>query len=207
MFVLRGQLNNCNNCYKTYKRLFKHSNGQDLLKRKVCHLFCTLSSRRAPCTSKSLLFFFLFFLAQREWGNRPTCQRFPDGSCGNPGRQTPHAALRLPPMCVRYDDVPGERIQIFIYNTDNVYNMHKVEKHKIVYSPSSAPIYSIQFPCTALHRRQQFWIRFRCSKSDLEPMLCRCCPSRPQRWPLHPLPGTAWHHKGPETPPYSRNES
>ena len=143
----------------------------------------------------------------REWGNSPTCQRFPDGFCGNPGRQTPHAALRLPPMCARYDDVPGERIQNYIYNADNAYNMHRVDKHKIVYSPSSAPIYSIQFPCKALHRRQQFWIRFRCSKSDQEPTLCRCCPSRPQRWPLHPLPGTAWHHKGAETPPYSRNES
>ncbi len=37
--------------------------------------------------------------------------------------------------------------------------------------------------------------------------LCHCCPSRPQQWPLHPLPGTAWLHKGAETPPYSRNES
>ena len=43
----------------------------------------------------------------REWGNRPTGQRFPDGFCGSPRRQTPHAALRLPPMFARYDDVPG----------------------------------------------------------------------------------------------------
>jgi hypothetical protein len=29
---------------------------------------------------------------QREWGNCPTCQRSPDGFCGNPGHLTPHAA-------------------------------------------------------------------------------------------------------------------
>ena len=34
----------------------------------------------------------------RERGNHPTCQRFPDGFCSNPGRQTPHVALSLPPM-------------------------------------------------------------------------------------------------------------
>ncbi len=44
----------------------------------------------------------------REWGNCPTCQRYPDGFCGNPKRQIPHAALRLPPMYARYDDEPEE---------------------------------------------------------------------------------------------------
>ena len=82
----------------------------------------------------------------REWGNCRACQRFPDGFCGNRVRQTPHAALRLPPLCALYDDVPGERFQNYIYNANNAYNMHKVDKHKIVYLPSSAPIYSIQFP-------------------------------------------------------------
>ena len=37
--------------------------------------------------------------ALREWGNHPTYQRFPDGSCSNPERHPPHAALSLPPMC------------------------------------------------------------------------------------------------------------
>ncbi len=77
----------------------------------------------------------------REWGNCRACQRFPDGFCGNRVRQTPHVALRLPPLCARYDDVPGERFKIYIYNANNAYDMHKVDKHKIVYLPSSAPIY------------------------------------------------------------------
>ena len=46
----------------------------------------------------------------REWGNCPTCQRYPDGFCGNPGSQIPHAALLLPPMYARYDDVPEEGV-------------------------------------------------------------------------------------------------
>ena len=49
---------------------------------------------------------------QREWGNCPTCQRSPDGFCGNPGHHSPHAALRLPPTCARYDDVPGKRNEL-----------------------------------------------------------------------------------------------
>jgi hypothetical protein len=143
----------------------------------------------------------------REWGNCRACQRFPEVFCGNRGWLTPHAALHLPPLCARYDDVPGETFQNNIYNVNNAYNMHKVDKHIIVYLPSFAPIYSIQFPCKALHHRQQCRIRFRCSKSDQEPSLCHCCPSRPQQRPHHPLPGTAWLHKGAGTPPYSRNES
>ena len=44
----------------------------------------------------------------REWGNCRACQRFPDVFCGIRVRHTPHAALHLPPLCARYDDVPGE---------------------------------------------------------------------------------------------------
>ena len=43
---------------------------------------------------------------QREWGNCPTCQRSPDGFCGNPGHRIPHVGPRRPPMCARCDDVP-----------------------------------------------------------------------------------------------------
>ena len=88
----------------------------------------------------------------REWGNRPTCQRFPEGSCGNPGCQTPRAALRLPPTCAHMTTNLGKEMNYNVKNTDNVFNMHNVDKHKNVYSPSSAPIYSIQSPCKALHR-------------------------------------------------------
>ena len=49
---------------------------------------------------------------QREWGNCPTCQRSPDGFCGNPGHHSPHAALCLPPTCAQYDDVPGKRNEL-----------------------------------------------------------------------------------------------
>ncbi len=47
----------------------------------------------------------------REWGNCQqcqACQRFPNVFSGNQGWHTPHAALHLPPLCARYDDVPGE---------------------------------------------------------------------------------------------------
>ncbi len=51
----RGKCNKWYNCYNAYKKLFKHRYGQDWAKRRVLQLVCTLSSRSALCTSKSLL--------------------------------------------------------------------------------------------------------------------------------------------------------
>jgi hypothetical protein len=96
----------------------------------------------------------------REWGNCRACQRFPDVFCGNRGWHTPHAVLHLPPLCARYDDVPGETFHVKIYNVNDAYNLHNVDKYIIVYLPSFAPIYSIQFPYKALHHRQRCRIRF-----------------------------------------------
>ena len=53
--ILFGGCNKWYNGYNTDKKLFKHRYGQDWAKCRVLQLDCTLSSRSAPCTSKSLL--------------------------------------------------------------------------------------------------------------------------------------------------------
>ena len=55
----------------------------------------------------------------REWGNCRSGQRSLDVFCGNRGWHTPHAALHLPPLCARYDDVPGETVHVNFYDVND----------------------------------------------------------------------------------------
>ncbi len=68
----------------------------------------------------------------REWGNCPTCQRYPDGFRGNPGLQILYAALRLPPMYAQYDDEP-EKSNVDI-KCNNEYNIYKCHNSDIIVS-------------------------------------------------------------------------
>ncbi len=136
----------------------------------------------------------------------PTCQIFPAWFCGNQGHRTPHAGPRRPPTCARCDDVPVVECnnKYNVINQNNVHNCYNTFNKNIAlarshifnsissHGPSTSPAIMDSIPL--LQKR---------SAANALPWIS----VQFQRRHPHPLPGTAQHHTGAETPPCSRNAS